>query len=165
MREQATRRGKRNARLWIALALAVTMAMVGGGVAQAYWSASRTHVGSSVATAGLAAPATIGCENRSIVLAAVARVSWVEVAGADGYRVTVTRASGGTPFVIDQTTRSIDLSTGVLGDLLSGLLAPTVLTVKVQAYRDAGAGGRWVSDSSVTAQARAALLPIGTTCA
>jgi hypothetical protein len=145
--------------------LALALLMSGGGIAQAYWSSARTQVGSSIAAVSLPAPATVGCTNQSILLVSVAKVSWSAVPGAGGYRVTVTRASGGTPLVIDQTATSIDLSTGVLGDLLSGLLSPTVLTVKVQPYQDAGAGGRWVSSSFVPAQANARLLPIGTTCA
>jgi len=156
---------RRRPRVRFAAALALIATLVGGSAAQAYWSASRTHVGSSVATAALAAPETIGCANMSIVLVSVARISWSAVSSASGYRVTVTRASGGTPFVIDQSSRSIDLSTGVLGDLLSGLLAPTTFTVQIQAYRDAGAGGRWLSDSTVTSSANARVLPIGTTCA
>ena len=133
--------------------------------ARAECSASRTHVGVATASAGLPAPSSISCKNQGIILTSVARVSWAEVPSAHGYRVTVTRTTGGTAFVIDQTALSIDLSTGVLGGLLSGLLSPTTLTVTVQPYREAGSGGRWVSAASVSAAARAAVLPIGTTCA
>ena len=135
----------------------------GSASASAYWSASNTHAGTSVAGYTAAAPTTISCVNQSILLVSVARVSWTSVAGATGYRVVVTRASGGTPVTVDQTATSIDLSSGVLGDLLTGLLAPTVLTVRVAPTFSAG-NGIWVSSNSKAHTANAAVLPIGTTC-
>lgn len=142
--------------------------IVGGGVAHAYWSASHTHVGTSTAGALLPAPDSITCRNQSIVLIAVAEISWTAVTDASGYRVTVTRASGGATFTTHldgEDNTSIDLSTGVLGDLLTGLLAPTLLTVTVTPYLDAGSGGRWLGPDSVSSTASARLLPIGTLCA
>ena len=149
-------------RIAIAAVLAGVV-MAGSSSASGYWSVSNTHTGTSVARYSAPAPATMTCTNQSILLIAVARVSWAAVAGATGYRVVVARASGGTPKTIDQTTTSIDLSSGVLGDLLTGLLTPTTLTVTVAPTYSAGAG-LWVSANTRAYQANAAVLPIGTTC-
>ena len=137
--------------------------LAGSSSASGHWSVSNTHAGTSVAGYAAPAPATMTCANQSILLVSVARVSWTAVAGSTGYRVVVARASGGTPRTIDQTATSIDLSSGVLGDLLTGLLAPTILTVTVAPTYNAG-GGIWVSPNTRGHQANATVLPIGTTC-
>lgn len=133
------------------------------GSAHAYWSASTTHTGTSTAGISLPAPSSTSCQNLSIILVSVARVSWPAVTGATGYRVIVTRASGGAPQTIDVTSPSIDMSSGVLGDLLTGLLAPTDLVATVHPTFSAGSG-IWVSPNSRGHRVRAAVLPIGTTC-
>ena len=136
-----------------------------GGTAHAYWSARSAHTGTAAAGLTLPAPATMVCINQNIALVgSVARVSWDAVAGATGYRVVVTRASGGTPFQVDQPGTSIDLSSGVLGDLLGGLLAGTVLTVRVSPIYAQGASGTWVSSNSRAYQVTTTVLPIGTVC-
>lgn len=135
----------------------------GGGTAYAYWSAQASHAGSAPAELSLPAPATMSCTNTGI-LTSTARVSWSPVTGATGYRVTVTRASGGTPVQVDQPGTSVDLNTGLLGGLLTGLLAPTDLTVRVAPLYAAGDSGAWVSPNTRAYVASARLLPIGTTC-
>lgn len=146
----------------IAMLIALIVA-TGSGTAYAYWSTQTAHSGSAVAGVALPMPATMTCQNMSIILVSVARVSWAAVPGATGYRVVVSRASGGTSTTINQTGTSIDLSSGVLGDLLTGLLAPSVLTVRVYPTYSAGAG-IWVSANSRAWTANATALPIGTTC-
>lgn len=156
--------GGRRIRIGIISTLLAAFVAGGGGAAHAFWSAQTTHTGTSIAGLSLPAPASISCANQSIVLVAVARVSWAAVPGATGYRVVVTRASGGTPVVIDQTATAINLSSGVLGDLLTGLLAPTTLTVRVFPTYSSGSSGLWVSSTSRAHTASATILPIGTTC-
>ncbi|MGW8483479.1 hypothetical protein ACWGJP_10080 [Microbacterium sp. NPDC055903] len=151
------------------LRLAVAALAIGGllcvapSPAIARWSASSTHTGSALAGITLSASTTISCVNQSIILVSVARVSWTAVTGATGYRVVVTRSSDGTSTTRDQTTTSIDLSSGVLGDLLTGLLAPSALTVRVYPLVNNG-NGAWVSPNSRAFGANATVLPIGTTC-
>lgn len=145
--------------------LVVALLFGGGSAAYAYWSASNAHAGSAIARVDLPQPASISCQNQGLwPLATFARVSWAQVPGADGYLVVVTRASGGAPFEQYQTSRQIDLTEGVLGDLLSGLLNPTTLTVRVYPAINAGTGGIWESPNTVAHTASAVLLPIGSTC-
>lgn len=161
--ERTAPRGRR-IRVGIISALLITLVGGGGGAAHAFWSAQTTHTGTSTAGVSLPAPASTSCQNQTLLLVAVARVSWPAVPGATGYRVVVTRASGGTPVVIDQTATAINLSSGVLGDLLTGLLAPTTLTVRIFPTYSSGSSGLWVSPNSRAHTANAAVLPIGTTC-
>lgn len=144
-------------------ALLAAVLLAGSSSASAYWSVSNTHTGTATAGYTAPAPTTMSCTNQSVVLVAVARVSWTAVNGATGYRVVVTRASGGVPVTRDVTTTSIDLSSGVLGDLLTGLLTPTVLTVRVAPIYNTG-NGIWVSPNSRSYTANASAVPIGTTC-
>ncbi|MGM1016559.1 MAG: hypothetical protein ACQEW8_03370 [Actinomycetota bacterium] len=154
----------RRVRIGLVSALLVALMAGGGGAAHAFWSAQSTHTGTSTAGLSLPAPASTSCQNQSLLLVAVARVSWAAVPGATGYRVVITRASGGTPVVVNQTATAINLSSGVLGDLLTGLLAPTTLTVRIFPTYSSGSSGLWVSPNSRAHTANAAVLPIGTTC-
>lgn len=155
----------------ISMTLMLVGALLGGGLsASAYWSSESTHTGSAVAGVDLPAPATMGCTTSGLpIVLQTATVRWSKVDGASGYQVTVTRDTGGaaySAYYADNGAaddRKIALTTGVLGDLLSGLLNPAILTVTVApAYR--ASGGTWTSPHVKSYQANAVLLPIGTTC-
>ncbi|WP_243225940.1 hypothetical protein [Microbacterium sp. CIAB417] len=91
-------------------------------------------------------------------------MTWANVTGANRYRVVISRADGTSTAVV-LSTNSIALNQGLLGDLLSGLLSPTTLTVRVYpAYENSATSGLWTSTSSRAYTATSVLLPIGTTC-
>ena len=151
---------------WIAaVSLLTAFLIAGGSSANAYWSVSATHAGSATAQLTLPAPTTMSCSNSGLPpLLQTATLSWSTVTGANRYNLVATRADGTSSTAV-LTTNSAALTNGLLGNLLSGLLAPTTLTVRVYpAYENSTASGLWISPNSKGYTATSVLLPIGTTC-
>ncbi|MFB7252284.1 hypothetical protein [Microbacterium sp. NPDC056234] len=158
-------RTRRRSRSRIMLAgLLAGVVLAGSSTASAYWSASNTHTGTSVAGYTAPAPATMTCANSGLPpLTQTATVSWSTVAGANRYNVVISRTGGASTTNVVSTT-SARLDSGLLGNLLTGLLAPTTLTVRVFPAYVNGSSGLWISPNSRAYTATSVLLPIGTTC-
>lgn len=138
--------------------------LAGASSASGYWSVSNTHAGTSIAGYTAPAPATMTCANSGLPpLTQTATMTWSAVAGANRYNVVISRADGVSTTTV-LTTTSVALNGGLLGNLLSGLLAPTTLTVRVYPAYVNGSNGLWISPSSRAYTATSVLLPIGTTC-
>jgi hypothetical protein len=131
----------------------------------AYWRATAPEVTATLSAGTVAAPSGISCTTVGGTLSRSAQVSWPAVAGAASYRVTIANASGTTSAQQTVTSPTITITQGLLGDLLSGLIATLLggnpLYVSVETVHTSG----WISPTHTARQAVSqTLLPVGVKC-